>query len=77
MSHRMNRDEYAKCIEDDIAFLEEHLPGELRHCLWTTHIEDVLRHSVTLLYGPAGQDGDDDGMGNTVGTMMSSSHDPS
>ena len=50
MGHKMDKQEYAKCIEDDIDFLKRNLPESLFKCLWTSHIIEVLKASVNMIY---------------------------
>lgn len=50
MGHKMDKQEYAKCIEDDIDFLKRNLPESLFKCLWTSHIIEVLKASINMIY---------------------------
>ena len=50
MGHKMDKQQYAKCIEDDIDFLKRNLPKSLFKCLWTSHIIEVLKARVNMIY---------------------------
>lgn len=47
---KLNRYGYTQVIEDDIDFLKRNLPENLFNCLTCSHIINVLRASIDLLY---------------------------
>lgn len=47
---KLDKKAYLKLIEGDIDFLKRNLPENLFRCIYTSHIIDVLKESVNLLY---------------------------